>query len=126
MLGHLMEWFYAGLAGIKIANNGIAYNKIDIKPQPVGDITNAKASFYSPYGIIKSEWKKERDQFVMNIDIPANTTATIYLPSTYSSTIMENEKNIKGRTDLRLDGFEKDKTKINVGSGSYHFTVKDK
>jgi hypothetical protein len=39
---------------------------------------------------------------------------------------MENEKNIKGRTDLRIDGFEKNKTKISVGSGSYHFTVKDK
>jgi hypothetical protein len=126
MLGHLMEWFYAGLAGIKIANGGIAYNKIDIKPQPVGGITNAKASLHSPYGRITSEWKKERDQFVMNIDIPANTTATIYLPSTFSSIIMENEKNIKGRTDLRIDGFEKNKTKISVGSGSYHFTVKDK
>ena len=124
MLGHLMEWFYAGLAGIKIAHNGIAYNKIDIKPQPVGNVTNAKASFHSPYGIIKSEWKKERDQFAMNVDIPANTTATIYLPSTHSSTIMENGKNIKGRTDLRVDGFEKNKTKISVGSGSYHFIVK--
>jgi hypothetical protein len=32
MLGHLMEWFYAGLAGIKQADNSVAYNKIEIKP----------------------------------------------------------------------------------------------
>jgi alpha-L-rhamnosidase len=48
MLGHLMEWFYAGLAGIKNASDGIAYNKIEIKPQPVGDVTDTKGSYHSP------------------------------------------------------------------------------
>ena len=124
MLGHLMEWFYAGLAGIKNAGDGIAYNKIDIKPQPAGNITNAQASYHSPYGTITSEWHNEKDQFVMNIEVPVNTTATIYLPSTHSSTIMENGKDIKGRPDLRIERFEKDRTKIHVGSGSYHFMVK--
>ena len=50
MLGHLMEWFYAGLAGIKQADHSVAYNKIEIKPQPVGDVTAAKATYHSPYG----------------------------------------------------------------------------
>ena len=62
----------------------------------------------------------------MNVEIPANTIATIYLPSSQSSAIMENGKNIKGRTDFRVVGFEKDKTKIKIGSGSYNFTVKAK
>ncbi|MEO8406249.1 MAG: family 78 glycoside hydrolase catalytic domain, partial [Chitinophagaceae bacterium] len=44
MLGHLMEWFYAGLAGIKNAENGIAFKNMEIRPQPVGDVTKAEAS----------------------------------------------------------------------------------
>jgi alpha-L-rhamnosidase len=32
MLGHLMEWFYTGLAGIRAAEGSIAFNKIEIRP----------------------------------------------------------------------------------------------
>jgi hypothetical protein len=80
MLGHLMEWFYAGLCGIKQAKDGVAYNKIEIRPQPVGDITYANASYHTPYGEIKSGWRKTGDSFELNIVIPANTKAEIYLP----------------------------------------------
>jgi len=126
MLGHLMEWFYVGLAGIKPAKDGIAFNKIEIKPQPVGDITYAKASYHSPYGIIACEWQKDPQQLILNIKIPANTTATIYLPSTRSSIISENGKSIKSTTDLHNNGFENGKTKMKVGSGVYHFIVINK
>ena len=81
MLGHLMEWFYAGLAGIKQADNSVAYNKIEIKPQPVGDVTSAKANYHSAYGEIVSDWKKNGDTFELNVEIPVNTTATIYFPA---------------------------------------------
>jgi hypothetical protein len=124
MLGHLMEWFYAGLAGIKNAEDGIAYNKIEIKPELVGNLTGVKANYHSLYGIITSEWQQKKDEFIMNVEIPVNTTATIYLPSTSSSTIMENGEEVKGKTDLRIVAFEKDKTRIRVGSGNYSFTVK--
>jgi hypothetical protein len=80
MLGHLMEWFYAGLCGIKQAKDGVAYNKIEIRPQPVGDITYANASYRTPYGEIKSGWKKTGHSFELNVIIPANTKAEIYLP----------------------------------------------
>jgi hypothetical protein len=98
MLGHLMEWFYAGLCGIKQAKDGVAYNTIEIRPQPVGDITYAKASFHSPYGVIKTDWARSGDTFELNVTIPANTTADIYLPS--------------------------GKKPVKVGSGNYKYTVK--
>ncbi len=81
MLGHLMEWFYAGLAGIKQAKGSVAYKEIEIKPGPVGDITAAKASYHSPYGLIVSDWKKQDNFFELKVEIPANTVATVYLPA---------------------------------------------
>jgi len=79
MLGHLMEWFYAGLCGIKQAGDGVAYKKIVIQPQPVGDITSAAADFHSPYGMIKTAWTKKGNDFTLEVSIPVNTTAEIYL-----------------------------------------------
>lgn len=100
MLGHLMEWFYESLAGIKQAPNSVGYKNIIIQPQVVGNVTAAQASYHSAYGVIESAWKKEGRQFVLNVTIPANTTAQIILPS--------NTKINKP---------------VNIGSGEHEFTV---
>lgn len=80
MLGHLMEWFYTGLAGISQPDSSIAFKKIVIRPQVVGDITSARARYESPYGLIRSEWTKRNDVFSLEVEIPANTSATIIFP----------------------------------------------
>lgn len=116
MLGHILEWFYSGLAGIREAENGIAFSKIEIKPEPVGDITSAKATYQSPYGLISSEWEKQGKQFSLSVEIPANSTATVYLPANASARITKGNqpKNVK---------IQNGKAQIAVGSGKYQFTV---
>lgn len=123
MLGHLMEWLYGGLAGIRPANDAVAFNKIDIRPEPVGDVTSAKASHLSPYGLIANEWRKTGTRFELTVTIPANTTATIYLPATTSSTITESGQSLNQHKEVTALGFDKDKARIQVGSGTYHFVV---
>jgi len=81
MLGHLMEWFYESLAGIKQADNSVGYKNIIIQPQVVGNITSAQASYHSAHGIIQSAWQITGKQFQLTVNIPANTTAQIILPS---------------------------------------------
>lgn len=115
MLGHIMEWFYAGLAGIKQADDAVAYNKIIIKPQPVGDITSAKGSYQSAYGLISSEWKKQGNQFDLTVNIPANTSAVVYLPVDRSSKITMNDQPVNDI--LNMDSV----VMLKVGSGVYHF-----
>lgn len=116
MLGHLMEWFYAGLAGIKQGDNSVAYNKIEIKPQPAGDVTSAKGSYYSVYGEIVSDWKKHGDEIELNVEIPVNTTATIYLPAEKKSVVKENGKIIR-------TSYAEGKAIVKIGSGRYNFKV---
>ncbi|MCB2377301.1 glycoside hydrolase family 78 protein [Hymenobacter sp. BT635] len=123
MLGHLQEWFYGALAGIRPAEGSVAFNKIDIRPEPVGDVTSASASHNSPYGPIKSEWKKTATSFELTTTIPANTTATIYLPATATSTILEGTQPLARYPELKLLGIENGKARIQTGSGTYHFTV---
>ena len=117
MLGHIMEWFYEGLAGIRSAKDAVAYKKIEIRPQVVGNITFAKASYHSVYGWIKSEWHKNEKSFDLDVEIPPNTTAEIYLPSSSSSEIKMNGRKL-GKVF-----FQNNKAVIKTGSGKYHFNV---
>jgi alpha-L-rhamnosidase len=123
MLGHLMDWFYAGLGGISQTENSVAYKEIVIKPEMVGDLTWAKASYQSSYGEIRSEWEKSGTSVKMNVTIPANTTALIYIPFSSGSVIKESGKDISGVKDIQVIGEENGRKVVRIGSGEYEFEV---
>jgi len=114
MLGHLMEWFYAGLAGIKQEENSVAFKNIEIKPNPVGDVTAARATYHSVYGDIVSDWKKHDGIFELDVEIPANTTATIYIP-------VVNNQPVSFYGSFSAVKYENRKAVIKIGSGKYNF-----
>lgn len=120
MLGHLMEWFYEGLAGISQEDSSIAYKKIIIRPEVVGDVTSATGSYNSMYGTIKSEWKNEGSNFSLFVSIPPNTSATVYLPAVAANKITESGKPLVEQ-GIKLEGFEKGKAVIKIGAGDYWF-----
>ncbi|MCZ4224825.1 family 78 glycoside hydrolase catalytic domain [Pedobacter rhodius] len=124
MLGHLMEWFYSGLAGIRPAENSVGFRQIDIRPEIVGDVSAAKAEYVSPYGLIKSEWKLVNGVFELNTVIPANAKATIYLPVKANSQITKNGEIID--MNIADRNLEQGRHSIQVGSGKYLFVVKSK
>jgi alpha-L-rhamnosidase len=123
MLGHLMDWFYAGLGGISQTEKSVAYKEIVIKPEMVGDLTWAKASYQSPYGEIRSEWTKTGKAVTMNISVPANTTALVYIPFSAGSVLKEGGKEISGVKNIQVVGEEKGWKICKVGSGEYSFTA---
>lgn len=123
MLGHIMEWFYTGLAGIGQEKSSIAFNHIKIRPQPVGNISSVKAQFHSPYGLIEADWKKENTSFFLKVTIPVNSTATIYLPASTSQIIKESGVVISKKRDIRVVGKSTETTMLRVGSGEYIFTI---
>ncbi|MGF7231087.1 family 78 glycoside hydrolase catalytic domain [Arachidicoccus sp.] len=118
MLGHLMEWFYSGLAGIQQAEDGIAYKRIIIRPNDIGNIKWVKANYQSPYGMIQSNWEKDKKRFKLDVIIPANTSAKIYLPASKNSSVKESGKEKKFI-------YEDGKALVSVGAGIYHFEVKN-
>ena len=123
MLGHLMEWFYSGLAGIRPAKDAIAFNHIEICPEVVGDVKFAKAHYHSPYGEIATNWKKDNNTFELSVEIPANTTAVISLPAAPNAKIKEGGKSISACKDIQFLKYEKGRALVKAGSGSYHFSV---
>uniref|UniRef100_UPI003217D830 family 78 glycoside hydrolase catalytic domain n=1 Tax=uncultured Draconibacterium sp. TaxID=1573823 RepID=UPI003217D830 len=117
MLGHVMEWFYAGLAGIGQAQISVAYKNIEIRPQVAGDLTFVKASFHSPYGIIRSEWERSENTFQIEVEIPHNTTATVVLPSSDINSVTVNEKTPSKNIISKLG--VQNKVSLSLQSGIY-------
>lgn len=124
MLGHIMEWFYCGLAGINQPDESVAYKEIIIKPEMVGDLTHVKGYYHSLYGDISSDWNKEGAGIRLDVEIPANTTATVYLPATGVKQITEGGKSIKSNDDVKFLRVEKGRVIVKVGSGKYSFGVR--
>jgi alpha-L-rhamnosidase len=78
--GAIGEWLYTYVSGIQIDEENPGYKHFILAPHPGGGLTNANAEFNSMYGKIKSAWKIEGDNFIYDVEIPANTTATVILP----------------------------------------------
>lgn len=119
MLGHLMEWLYSGIGGIRQQENAVAFKEIRIEPELVGDLTSAEVSYHSLYGEISSKWKKTNNAFEIQLNIPVNTTAVVYLPVSVSQHIVEEQNSA-----FKTLGSENGRTKISIGSGYYKFNVK--
>lgn len=91
--GSIGDWMYRKIAGINQLEAG--YKKILIRPVLTHTMAEVKASFESVYGTISCTIKCAKKKAMIDITIPANTTAVIVLPE------QENE--------------------IEVGSGNYHY-----
>lgn len=123
MLGHFMEWLYSGLAGIGQEEKSVAFNHIKIAPQSVGDVKFAKGIYESTYGEIISDWKNENGKFTLNVQIPANAKATVYLPVKESSLVQESGNPLEKGSGITSWTKKDGKLLIEVGSGNYQFTV---
>ncbi len=114
-------WFYQGISGIYPSD--IAFKEITIKPSIVGDLTFAKASHQSCYGKIISNWEISEGSFVLNIKIPVNTIAKVYLPIWGAGTVFEGGIDIGKAEGIRYLGTEDNYKIYGVGSGMYSFEV---
>lgn len=122
MFGSVDEWFYKSVLGIR--PGAMAFKKIIIQPHP-SELEWAKGSYQSMYGYIKVDWKKSSNNFSLNVTIPVNTTAEIYLPAEQNSVVMEKEKAISTVSDIRFLRKENGYNVYAVGSGYYDFSVKN-
>jgi len=116
MFGSIDEWFYRSLAGINAVSPG--FEKILIKPQPVKELSWAKGSYQSIRGMISSEWINEAGQFTLNVTIPPNTSAEIWIPANPQQEIIESNKKVEA---IR---YENGYAILMSGSGNYSFRVK--
>ena len=77
--GAVGQWMIENIGGIN--TDGPAFKKILIRPQPGGHLTWAKTTYHSIRGPITSNWKIDRGRLILDVAIPPNTTAVVYVPA---------------------------------------------
>ena len=121
-LGAVGQWLFTVVAGIQ--TDGPGFKRLKIKPQPGGGMNYMKAGYNSICGRITIEWRIDDGNFTLDITIPANVSATVFIPAGDKKEVTEG-----GRTAGQADGvkflrMEGNAALYEVGSGAYHFVVK--
>lgn len=117
--GACSEWMFYDMLGID--TSGCSYKNIKMKPQVQQGVSWAKGHYDSIHGKIASDWRNEDDEFTWNVAIPANTTATLHVPTKDVAKVTEGGRavtEVKGIRFLETDG---DRVLLEVGSGKYRF-----
>lgn len=134
MFGSVTEYFYKFLGGIQSPMEGkttVGYKDIHIKPYIPDGLNSVSAKVETVSGNVVSNWRKEGNTFFYEVNIPANTTATLALPIfTNEVKISENgqiiwnqnsfTEGIPGIHEMRIEG---QRMIIKLGSGKYNFKV---
>lgn len=121
MYGSVIRWFYQGLAGIYPDESNPGFLNVIIKPAICGDLTFASAEYNSVNGKITSAWKLENEDFILNIEIPVNSGALVYIPVSASSEVYEGDKNVNEISEIEYVKTDGKKKVFKIGSGKYRF-----
>ena len=121
MLGDLLIWFYENLAGIRTDKTNVGFKQIIMKPSLPDDLHFVTASYKSMHGLIESNWKKNDKTFEWTISIPANTSATVYIPAKSVNDVMESGKELLKAEGVQSVKCESGSAIVQIGSGQYNF-----
>lgn len=120
--GAIGEWMYERVGGIAPLEAG--YKQIKIAPQVRKPLTSAEASVNSPYGKIVSSWEIKEYDFQLNVVIPPNTAAKVFIPADTSSELLINGIALKENKSIQLIKSDKDVFELLVQPGTYEFQSK--
>jgi alpha-L-rhamnosidase len=113
--GSVMAWVYRRVAGIDTDTSGAGFHHLTIRPDAEAGLTSVHAEYDSAYGTVMTDWVRGQGNLRLDVKIPANTTATVYLPKD-GVVLMDGRK-----TEAKQEG---NMLPFAVGSGSYQFVVR--
>ena len=115
--GAVVAWLYRYAAGIDTLPDAPGFKNVIIHPRPDERMTHVRGEYDSAYGKIVSDWTRTAGAFNLKVTVPANATATVYLPGDANSKVTESGKRVEAKKGP--PGF----VVCSIGSGSYDFLV---
>jgi len=121
--GAVGDWMYQNIGGIDVDPARPGYRRSRIAPRPGAGLTSASASLETAYGMLKSAWRLEGRRFVLDVAVPANTSAEVTLWDARVADVREGGVPLDGRDGVRSARQRGNNVIVDVGSGTYSFAV---
>lgn len=121
-LGSCGQWLFEGVGGIEPDPEHPGFAHFLVRPRIGGSLKWATAKYPSIHGEIASQWNLDGDHLTLRVTIPANTTATVYVPVAEGTDVRESGHDLEATVGVRLFRREEGKAVLSVGSGTYEFS----
>ncbi len=122
--GAIGDWMYRQMVGLDTYEDGVGYQHSKVQPHIGGGFTQASASLDTYYGQLSSGWKVQGDSIYLEVSIPANTYASVFIPTYDINLVSENDQPLKNGNGISLVGQKNNYYETKLGSGDYHFIIK--
>ena len=123
MFGSVSQWFINWLGGIQPAPEAVGFDRIVIRPQPVEGIDWVRSSYNSVRGKIVSNWRREGARLKLDVEIPVNVTARVWLPTDKPDQVTEGGKPVATIAGVKFLVVKSAAAVYELGSGHYSFAV---
>lgn len=125
--GAVGSWMYTHSLGIQRdqASPGFKHFILSPEPDPTGQMTSAKGYYNSLYGTIESGWLIKAAKYLYHFQVPANTSATLYLNANSEKEIRMNKRALGKLGSAKYKGFQNNKHVFELQSGVYDIEVKN-
>ncbi|HDL6884906.1 TPA: family 78 glycoside hydrolase catalytic domain [Yersinia enterocolitica] len=99
-----------------------AWAEFQVKPARAG-LTSASVKVPMVRGEISASYETVNGKWRLNVTVPVNTKAFIYIPTDNITSVKESGSALKTVSDLKIIGREDGYIKVLAGSGKYSFSV---
>ncbi len=120
MFGEINAWYYKALGGIFPDEQQPGYKNVILKPNFVKGLNQFEASHKSPYGTILSSWKRKGRRVEYMVEVPANSTATLFLDDVKVS---EGGTQLEKNPSVKIAGKRDGKLFLELNAGKYSFDI---
>jgi alpha-L-rhamnosidase len=116
--GSVMAWVYRRVAGIDTDATGAGFHHLTIRPDAEAGLTSVHGEYDSAYGTVMTDWSKGTNgQLMLSVRVPANSTATVYLPAKGATAVTESGKAVEASREGEFFA-------VKIGAGQYRFATR--
>ncbi len=121
-IGSVGEWMYGHILGIQPVNDKPGFREFIICPSVGGGLAWARGKYHSINGDIVSSWSVSGTGLTLNVEVPSNTVAEVYVPAKSVATVLEGALPARNAKGVKFVRMERGAAVFRVASGKYAFS----
>jgi hypothetical protein len=120
-IGAVGEWLYRDVLGINPDPASPGFAHAIIRPRVGNGVASVAGSYHSIRGTFSVAWKRTDNGVVLDVTVPPNTTASVYVPAASAEAVLESGRPVREAQGVTFVRMEDGAALFEVAAGRYHF-----